>query len=174
MVNGCFRSHSRHPQGGLSLLELLIATALASIVLGTLLGVVRNGLQVQTASRETNEMVYQARFALGLIVAKAQATAPKVLSTLPVNATSTGDWFAPAMYCLNTASAQLIETTPADTGCTGSRVIADNVTGFLVDRPLATGPVDRPAARISLTVATPGATQSVTLSASARLGGAVP
>lgn len=164
-----FAGSTARRQRGLSLIELLIAAALASIIIGTLLGVTLNGVRAQAQTREANEMAYQARFATGLIAAKAQASPPKVLSAAPAN--SSGDWFGATMYCLNTVTAQLIETTPADTACAGSRVVADNVTAFVVEQPAAAGAVDRPTAKITLTVATPGRTQSVTLTTSARLGG---
>lgn len=160
-------------QRGVGLLELVIAAALAAIVLGPLLSLTRNVLQTRTTAREANEMVYQARFALDLIVAKAQATVPKVLSSAPpVN--STGDWFGPAMYCLKTATGQLVETTTTDGGCTATRVIADNVTAFSVQRPAATGALDKPVATIAITVGNASGTQSLTLAASTRLGGNTP
>ena len=160
---------TRRVQRGFSLLELVIASLLAAIVVGTLLGATAGSLRAQATTRDANEMVYQARFAIGVIVAKAQASPPKVLATPPAN--TSGDWFAPTMYCLHVASSRLVETTTADTGCTGTRAIADNVTAFKVERPAASGAIDTAAAAITLTVANASRTQSLTMTASARLGG---
>ena len=153
----------------MSLIELLIASAIATLLLGALLRTTLNALQSQASTRDGNEMVYQARFAIGLIVAKAEASPLKVLVTPPAN--STGDWFSPTMYCLKSGTAQLIETSTADTGCVGTRVIADNVSAFAVQLPVDGGPLDRPVAQVTLTTTEPSGARSVTLTSSARLGG---
>ena len=102
-------------------------------------------------------------------MAKAEASPPKVLAPPPAN--SSGDWFSPTMYCLNTGSARLIETTPVDTGCTATRVIADNVNAFSVQMPTDAGPLDRPVVQVSLTTTEPNGARSITLNSAARLGG---
>jgi prepilin-type N-terminal cleavage/methylation domain-containing protein len=163
-------------QRGLSLIELAFAVAIGAIILAALNSLVKLGTDAQAVGRSANELVYQGRFALERMVDKARTLAPKALSTPAAN--TTGDWFAPAgcvgaacvMYCLN-AGGQLIETTTADTGCAGTKVIAGNVTAFSAQVPAAMGPVDRFGAVIGLTL-TDGATNNKTnLSASVRLGG---
>jgi len=158
---------NRRSQRGLTLIELLIAMTLAVFVLAALDSVVTLGLNAQTSGRQVNELVYQARFALDRMAAKARGTAPKPLTT-PSPGT-TGDWFSPTRYCLN-AGNRLVETTVTDTGCTAGTVIADNVTAFSAQLPAGAGPVDDPAATLSLTLQTAGA-PAVTLSTSVRLGG---
>jgi len=74
------------------------------------------------------------------------------------------------MYCRNSNN-QLVETVVSDTGCTGSVVIANNVTAFSAQPPAGAGPVDDPAATLSLTLQIPGAPTTVTLTTSVRLGG---
>lgn len=168
---GHARRSAQHSQQGLGLVEVLVATALASILLGTLFGVTLNGLRSQTATREKNEMLYQARFALGLMVAKARLTTPPATLTA-APARSTGSWFSPAMYCLKTASRQLIETTPSDSACTGTRVIADNVVDFSAQPLAVSGLFDRPAVTLVLTVSNASGSESLPpLSAVVRLGG---
>lgn len=161
---------SRRTGRGFGLVEVLVSTALATILLGTLIGVTLGGLQSQAASRERNELIYQARSGLALIVARAQTTPPKPLGAAP--ARSTGDWFSPAMYCLKTASRQLIETTPADSACSGSRVIADHITDFSAQPLPSTSLVASSAVRLVLTVATPAGSQALPpFAVIARLGG---
>lgn len=152
----------------MTLIELLIAVALGAIVLAGLNSIVSLGLQAQAAGRQQNELVFQARFALERMVAIARAAPPRLLAT-PAAGT-TGNWFSPVMFCRN-AGSQLIETTTADGGCTGTTVIASNVSAFSAQRPVATGAVDEPLAMLSLTLLNSAAAQTVTLSSSVRLGG---
>lgn len=150
-------------QRGLTLIELLIATAIGAILLAGLNGLVTLGLDAQTAGRGSNELAYQGRFALERITARARATVPKTLTPLAAN--TTGDWFAPVMYCRNAAN-QLIETTTADTTCSGTTVLAGHVTDFAATLPAS---AVRPAAVLSLTLA--DAVNTVNLASSVRLGG---
>ena len=159
---------NRRSQRGLTLIELLIAMTLAVFVLAALDSVVKLGLQAQASGRQANELVYQARFALDRIAAKARSTAPKLLIT-PFPGT-TGDWFSPTLYCLDSGN-RLVETTVTDTGCTAGAVIANNVTAFSAQLPAGAGPVDDPVATLSLTLQTPGAPAALTLTTSVRLGG---
>ncbi len=152
-------------QRGLTLIELLIAMALAAFVLAALNSVATLGLNAQASGRQANELVYQARFALDRMAAKARSTAPKLLSA-PSPAGTTGNWFSPTLYCLN--GNQLVETV---TYCSGGAVIANNVTAFSAQLPAGAGPVDDPVATLSLTLQIPGAPTTVTLSTSVRLGG---
>ena len=156
-------------QRGLTLIELLIAMTLAVFILAALNSVVTLGLQAQTSGRQANELVYQARFALDRMAAKARSTPPTKPLTTP-SAGTTGDWFSPTLYCLNGGN-QLVETVVSDTGCTGSTVIANNVTAFSAQLPAGAGPADDPVATLSLTLQTPGTPAAVTLGTSVRLGG---
>jgi prepilin-type N-terminal cleavage/methylation domain-containing protein len=161
-------------QRGVTLIELLIGLVIGAIVLGAINGLAKLGADAQTSGRALNELTYQGRFALERISDRARQVAPKPLSAPAAN--TTGDWFAPTgctaaacvMYCLN-GSGLLIETTTADTTCTGTTVIAGNVSAFSAAVPAGAGAVDRPIAVISLTLASGAA--AVGLSASIRLGG---
>ena len=160
-------------QRGLTLIELLIAMTLAVFILAALNSVATLGLNAQASGRQANELVYQARFALDRMAAKARSTKPKLLTT--PSAGTTGDWFSvpvpPAtMYCRNSGN-QLVETTVTDTGCTAGAVIANNVTAFSAQLPAGAGPVDDPVATLSLTLQTASAPATVTLTTSVRLGG---
>ncbi len=156
---------NRRLQRGLTLIELLIAVTLAVFVLAALNSVATLGLNAQASGRQANELVYQARFALDRMAAKARSTAPTKPLTTP-SAGTTGDWFSPTLYCLN--GNQLVETV---TYCTGGAVIANNVTAFSAQLPAGAGPVDDPVATLSLTLQIPGAPTTVTLTTSVRLGG---
>ena len=160
----------------MTLVELLIAVALSTIVFAALGSVVLLGLEAQVTGRQQNEITYQGRFALERMVDRARSVAPKQLTTPAAN--TTGNWFAPAgcvgaacvMFCRN-AGNQLIETTTADVTCTGTTVIASNVTAFSAALIASVGPVDRPTGSLTLTLTHSDAPQPVTLTSSARLGG---
>lgn len=157
-----------HPsQLGITLVELLLATAISAILLASINSLVKLGLDAQSAGRGSNELAFQGRFALERITAKARTTAPAVLTTPAAN--TTGNWFSPAMFCLN-ASSQLVETTTTDTTCTGTTVIASKVNTFSATLPASMGAVDRSIAVVSLTLAD-AANNITTLSLSIRLGG---
>jgi prepilin-type N-terminal cleavage/methylation domain-containing protein len=161
-------------QRGVTLIELLIGLVISSIVLGAIDGLVKLGADAQTNGRAINELTFQGRFALERISDRARLLAPKPLATPAAN--STGNWFAPSgctgsacvMYCLN-GSGQLIETTTTDATCTGTTVIASNVSTFAAALPTGAGPVDRSIAVLRLTLAS--GVNAVGLSASLRLGG---
>ena len=157
-------------QRGLTLVEVLAALCIGAIVLAALDSLAMLGLAAQRSVRQTNELLYQGRFALDRMAAKARASAPKLLST-PAAGT-TGDWFAPTMYC-RTSDQRLVETTDTDTACAGTTVIANNVTDFsaTLPDPGNAGPADDPVATLSLTVQSPGAGEPLTLTTSVRLGG---
>lgn len=162
------------PQRGLTLIELLLSVAIGAIVLASLNSLVKLGLAAQTAGRGANELAYQGRHALERIADRARAVAPKALGAAAAN--TSGNWFAPSgcagaacvMYCRN-AGNQLIETTTADASCSGSTVIAANVSTFSASQPAAMGAVDRPVAVLSLTLSK--GDNTVTLATSVRLGG---
>ena len=154
-------------QHGFTLIEFMLALVIAAIVVGALNGVVELALKARTAGREDNELVYQGQFALARMIGKARASAPKVLAT-PAIASSTGDWFAPTMYCLK-GGGRLVETTVSDTSCTGANVIADHVIRLFRAACAARGPVDHPVGTLSVTLQAGGA--PVVLTTSVRLGG---
>ena len=154
---------------GFTLIEFMIALVAGALVLGALHGVVDLALKARTAGRQDNELVYQGRFALERMAATARATAPKVLAP-PTLANSTGDWFAPTMYCLKGASSKLVETTTSDTSCTGAKFVADYVVAFSAQLPADAGPVDAPVGILSLTLQS-GTAAPVTLTRGVRLGG---
>lgn len=155
-------------QAGLTLLELMIAVAIGALVLAALNSVVSLGLRAQAAGGQANELLYQGQFALERMVGAGRSVAPKLLTAPAAN--STGDWFAPAKYCRN-ASNRLIETTTTDAACTGTTVIAANVTAFSAQLPSGAGPVDKPAGVLSLTLTHSAAALPLTLTTSVRLGG---
>jgi len=166
----------------MTLIELLIAVALSTIVFAALASVVSLGLKAQVTGRQQNEITYQGRFALERMVDRARSVTPNKLLTDPITGT-TGDWFAPTgcvgaacvMFCRN-AGNQLIETTTADVTCTGTTVIASNVTAFSAARvasvtitPASVGP--KPTGSLTLTLTHSNAPQPITLTSSVRLGG---
>ena len=159
----------------MTLIELLIATAIGAILLAALDSLVKIGLDTQVAVRGNNELAYQGRFALQRMTDKALTLAPKTLATPAAN--TSGNWFAPSgctgaacvMYCRKASSNQLIETTTADTGCTGTTVIANNVTAFAAQLPSGASAAGSPIANLSLTLSNDSA--SLTLARSVRLGG---
>lgn len=162
-------------QRGVTLIELVLAMAISAIILGGLNELVKLGLDAQTAGRGGNELAYQGRYALERIGDRARSVAPKVLTTPTVN--TTGNWFAPTgctgaacvMYCRN-ASNQLVETTTADTTCTGTNIIANNVSSFSAALPANMGGVDKPIAEITITLSD-GSKNSISLTTDVRLGG---
>ena len=161
-------ARTRLAQAGMTLIELLIAVAVGAIVLAALNSVVSLGLQAQASGRQGNELIYQARFALERMITTARSVPPKLLATPAAD--TTGNWFSPVMYCRN-GSNQLIETKTTDPACTGTTVIAYNVTAFSAQLPAGAGLLDEPVATLSLTLAQSAAPQTVTLSTSVRLGG---
>jgi prepilin-type N-terminal cleavage/methylation domain-containing protein len=152
---------------GFTLIELLLAMIIAALVLGALDSMLSLALRSQTTGREGNELVYQGRFALDRMAAKARSTAPKFLST-PAAGTS-GDWFSPVMYCLKGGN-RLVETVVSDTSCTGAAVIASDVVAFSAQLPASAGLMDDPVGILALTLQSADS-GPVTFKTSIRLGG---
>ena len=75
------------------------------------------------------------------------------------------------MYCRKSATRQLIETTTADTTCSGSAVLANYVDSFSASLPAAMGPLDRHTGVLTLTLSQ-GAGTSLSLRTQIRFGGA--
>lgn len=170
-------STSQHPlcrasrrARGVTLIELLVATAVGALLLAGLTSVARQGVLARAVTRDGSEAVYQARFALQRVAAAAKATAPRTL--LPPAANNSGDWFSPVAFCVNDAGA-LIETTTADTGCTGTQVIAERVSSFSTTLPAGAGALESVTAVVAVTLTGPGGGGAVTLSERVRLGGGV-
>jgi len=170
--------HNHSNQSGMTLIELMLAIAISAIIMLALNGLVKLGLDAQTAGRGSNELAYQGRYALERITDKARGLTPRSLTTTPATNT-TGYWFAAndtacgiatcVMYCLN-ASRQLIETVTSDTTCTGTTVIANNVSAFSATLPASMGAVDRSMAEINLTLADAN-NNTASFSTAIRLGG---
>jgi prepilin-type N-terminal cleavage/methylation domain-containing protein len=157
------------PQHGLTLIELVIAIAIGSLLLAGLNSIVMIGLRAQAPIEAANEQVYRAGFALERIVARTRAAPLKTLAGAPVD--STADWLAPVMFCRVSASQTLRETTTSDTTCAGGTAVAEGVTAFSMQRVTSTRPVDLPVVTVSLTVSVANSPQAVVLTQSVRLAG---
>jgi prepilin-type N-terminal cleavage/methylation domain-containing protein len=157
------------PQRGLTLIELVIALAIGSLVLAGLNSIVMLGLRAQAPLESANEQVYRAGFAFERIVARTRAVPLKALAGAPVD--STGDWLAPVMFCRVAATQILRETTTSDTTCSSGTVLAEAVTAFSVELVPSTRPLDLPVVTITLTMHMPSEPQPVVLSRNVRLGG---
>jgi len=153
-------------QRGFTLVELIVAAAVAAIVLVPLAGAMRDALTAQTVANEVNDVSQQARFAMRRMVTAVQRTAPHTLSAKV--ATTTADWLD-VTYCLN-GSGQIIETTALDLLCTlSSTVVADRVTAFSV-QTYAAGANAQTVIEIQLTITGAGG-QRADLTSHTRLGG---
>jgi prepilin-type N-terminal cleavage/methylation domain-containing protein len=152
---------------GLSLIELLVSIAIASMLAVPIFVAVRSGASAQAVTGAAIDVDQQARFAMQRMAAAIRRTpADTVLGAKA--ATTTGDWFSPVMFCLNGAGA-LVETVPADASCTGTAVIASGVSAFSA-QTYAAGAGAAKVIEIQLTVsASHGA--STALTSRTRLGG---
>jgi prepilin-type N-terminal cleavage/methylation domain-containing protein len=167
MVVTAQRSSVRRRPRGMSLAELLVATAIGAGLLAALGSVARLGVQARAQTRDGNEAIQQARFALQRVAAAARDTAPH--SLLAPAANTSGDWFSPVYFCLNGSQA-LVETTSADTACSAGRVVAERVSSFGLTPADEGGALTAESAAVSITTqAAAGAT--VTLTERLRLGG---
>jgi prepilin-type N-terminal cleavage/methylation domain-containing protein len=155
---------------GFTLFELLAAVAIGAVLLAGLGSVARESVQAGSHTRDTAEAVYQGKFALQRVAAAARATAPR--SLLAPAANTSGNWFDPLHFCVNGAGA-LVETTTADTGCAGTKIIAARVATFTAAVPAGSGALDSSSASITITLTVPGGGTTVTLSERVRLGGGV-
>lgn len=160
---------SRAAQHGLTLVELVFAIGIASLIFAALTSLVSLGFQARAAGVAANEQVYAASFALERVVSRTRAAAIKPLVGSPVD--NTGDWLAPVMFCRPAGLARLIETTVTDDTCASGVVIAERVTAFSAQLAPSTRAVDTPVIAISLTVESASTPQPVTVTARARLGG---
>jgi prepilin-type N-terminal cleavage/methylation domain-containing protein len=157
----------RGPQRGFTLVEFLIAAAIAALLIAPLARALRDALGARAFANEANDVTQQATFAMQRMVAAVRNTAPHALSSKA--ATTTADWLAPVTYCLNGAG-QLLETTPLDVLCAlGTTVIADGVSAFSV-QTYSAGANAATVIEIRLTVTGAGG-QSIALTSHTRLGG---
>ena len=157
-----------HAQSGLTLMELLIALAIAALLVAPLAAAVLNALNAQSVAGDISDAAQQAQFSMQRMEAAVRRTAPHTLAAKA--ASTSADWLAPVAFCLG-ASGRLIETTPADAACTSNSapVIADGVSAFSV-QSFSAGALAAQVIEIQLTVT--GATgQSVSLMSRTRLGG---
>ena len=157
-----------HAQRGLTLIEMLIALAVAALLAAPLGAAVINALKVQTVAGDTNDVAQQARFALQRMEAAVRRTAPHTLAAKAAD--TSADWLAPTAFCLR-ANNRLIETTPADAGCNSNSapVIAEGVSAFSVQSYSAGSGAGQV---IELHLVLAGASgQSIDLTSRTRLGG---
>jgi len=152
---------------GMTLVEVLVATAIGAMLLAALGALAREGVQADAPLRDTGESLYQGRFALQRVVAAGWATAPGPL--LPAPANTSGGWFGSVYFCVNAAKS-LVETTSTDTACTGTQVIAERVGAFSIAAPAGAGALDAESADVSLTLTGPNGGGALTLTEHLRLG----
>ena len=158
-----------HAQSGLTLMELLIALAIAALLVAPLAAAVGNALRAQSVASEANDVAQQARFAMRRMEAAVRNTAPHALAAKAAD--TSGDWLAPVAFCRNNGQKMLRETTPSDVACNSgaSSVIADNVSAFSVQSFNAGAGAGQV---IELRLVLTGATgQSIDLTSRTRLGG---
>ncbi len=173
MVVNFQTTDSRH-QYGMTLVELLVSVAIGSILLLSLASLGKVAMEARQAQQARNELLYQGRFALDRMVDRARATPPSVLTTPAIG--TTGQWFAPAgcagancrMFCLKSATRQLMETTSSDSTCSGGAVVANYVDTFVASLP-GMGPLDRHAGVLAISLSQGGG--SLSLQTRVRLGG---
>lgn len=155
-------------QAGFTLVELLVSLAIGAMLVLPVARTVQTGLAAQRVAADRNDIGVQARFAMRRMTAAIAKAAPGALGAKATESTS-GDWLAPVAFCLNGA-AQVIETTPADTACVGTRVLAERVSAFAV-RSFDAGARAATVVEIRLALAGPTGA-AIDLTARARLGGA--
>ena len=145
-------------QRGMSLVELMVAVAISSILLLALQDTVGLGLRSAQSGHAHNELAYQAGFALERIADQARLTPARAISA--AGSDTTGNWFAPpgcsgsacVKFCRNNSSRQLIRTTTTDTGCTGTGAVASQVSAFVANLPADAGAYDRPSIELTITL----------------------
>lgn len=143
---------------GISLVELLLALAVAAIVLAPLAGLLRTNAAASSVAADRVALERDADFALERIAARVRATAPTLLAPQPVSSSS-GNWFS--------VTFQFSGGTLTESGSGTSRVLAENVSAFSITAPtVLTG---QQLVQASLTLTRGDA--STTHSATVRLGG---
>lgn len=156
------------PARGFTLVELCLATAMGALLLAALAHVARLATASKTELSTTTEQSYQADFVMQRLRAAARAA---TVSTLQPNAQGdTGQWLAPARFCINAAKA-LVETLATDSTCSAGEVIADRASALSVTLPEGTSGVDAPLAFLSVTLPLADGTDGPALSQTIRLKG---
>lgn len=173
-------------QSGLTLMELLIALAIATLLVAPLAAAVMNALKAHSVASDAIDVAQQAQFAMQRMEAAVRCTHASHPLAAKAAGTSSADWLAPVTDCLRAskvwidttpldiayclrADNVLIETTSADTPCSGTRIIVDKVSAFGV-QSFSAGALAGPVIEIQLS-ATGATGQSISLTSHTRLGG---
>ncbi len=117
----------RQYQVGMTLIEILIALALAAVLMAGISAAISQGLQAKAYAHSANEMAYSARFAMSRIMANVRAannSSAVTVTTSPASLTIIAGSTI-YNYALN-ATNQLVETATVGTTVTSS-VLADYV-----------------------------------------------
>lgn len=111
-------------QDGVTLVELLVALAIAALVMAPLLTMLGTSVNAGTENDVRLALEQDARFALERIAAEARATPRKTLSPENTALSDSGGWFDKSRFKIN-ADKQLIEVRDGI-----DNVIAESVTDF--------------------------------------------
>jgi prepilin-type N-terminal cleavage/methylation domain-containing protein len=142
---------------GLSLVELLVALALAALMLAPLAALVSNMAKAAALAADHEALLRDAESALERIASVVRASTAGTLKQ-GADTTTSGSWF-PVTFKLQ--NGQLVQTNP-------NGVLADTVAGFSITAPAVT--TGQQLVQVSLTLARGGATVSTSMTL--RLGGA--
>lgn len=145
------------PARGLSLVELLIALALAALMLAPLAGLTADMATALAIAADRQILLRDAEFALGRMAYVIENSPPGMLKQ-GADTTTSGTWFA---QTFKLANGQLVQTNP-------DGVLADNVTGFAVTAPETVA--GQQLVQVTLTLARGDASASTGMTV--RLGGA--
>lgn len=120
-------------QAGLTLIELLLALAISTVVLATLASMVRAAAAANAVTMSQLEVQQQARFAVRRILSQVRLAKPGALPA-KTDPASSGSWLSPATYDLRAgASAGTLALVETQGGA--SRVLAEPVTFFSITSP---------------------------------------
>lgn len=109
---------------GTTLVELLVALAVAAIVLAPLAGLLRTNAAASSVAADRVLLERDADFALVRIAARARATTPALLAPNADTSTS-GTWFGTTTF--QVSGGKLVESSGG-----ASNTLADNVTAFSI------------------------------------------
>ena len=152
-------------QGGVTLIELLLALAIGVVILGTLASMVRAAGTSNSATLAQLDVQGQARFAMRRIMQRVALT-PSANLPAKSDAATSSTWLSPAQYDLRAGTSPGTLALTETIGTT-SQVLAEPVSVFSITAPdVSSG---RTLITVSLTV---GAGENgETLTETARLGG---
>lgn len=153
---------------GFTLIELCLATAMGALLLAALAHVARLATESKAVLSSATEQSYQAEFVMQRLRAAARAATVSTLQPQAQN--DTGQWLAPARFCINNTKA-LVETRASDATCSAGEVIADRVSSLSVSLADGQSGVDAPLALLSVTLPLADGTDGPTLSQTIRLKG---